>query len=310
MTGNSTQRTAGKKAALWRLTVYLPLTVLIAACQYRHAESPFEPSIASADRCAAQGVLSARAAKLPSAHRLGAKEIGLADNSQAALLRAVAERLPIAEVDLRSGRDGTLFLMHDRRLSDSEWQVPVEWVGRSAESLNAAELERICARDMASGCVPTLEMALRVIQGSCTTMQIDLKGDFSQGALHRLAALLISFGLGRQVLIQTDPLEELRQVRKVLPETPVIARIFSEQQLDSALALSPEIIQLDEEMLSPEIRARLVRSGVKILIKTLGEGDNPERWRKVVAKGADIILTDFPRRMLEELAMPAIVGGP
>jgi glycerophosphoryl diester phosphodiesterase len=245
---------------------------------------------------------SSHTCPLVAAHRSGAREVGLPDNSSAALQRALVDGLSYLEVDLRLTRDGVAFLFHDSRLTSRDWKVPNSIRGRRVSMIKASDMRSVCSAVDGNQCVLTLSDGLDIIQGSGATLQVDLKGDLSDYQIASLVEMISRRGLERQVILFCDPVTELHRVRTLAPAFKLMGRAYTEQELKDFLSVNPYAVQVDEELVD-SVPARSLRTqGVLIMIKTLDElGDTPHHWRRLQLSGVDIILTDLPRAAHLEL---------
>jgi hypothetical protein len=73
-------------------------------------------------------------------------------------------------------------------------------------------------------------------------------------------------------------------------------RALTAEDFEHMVAHKPDIVQIDEELLTAARVQQAHSLGVLLLVKTLDQlGDNMEHWGKLLRNGADLILTDYPR---------------
>jgi hypothetical protein len=90
-------------------------------------------------------------------------------------------------------------------------------------------------------------------------------------------------------------------VRERYPDVSVLARSHSIADVRLAYRRLPDIIQVDEEWITPEMVQEIHMTGSKILVKNLGAMDTPEHWDRLFDAGIDIVLTDKAVPMLHHL---------
>jgi glycerophosphoryl diester phosphodiesterase len=198
------------------------------------------------------------------------------------------------EIDVRESTDGELFLFHDRRLRDGNYRGPDSFQNFPVGIRSARELRSIAVMENGfSGPVVFLREALDDVRAAEACLQLDIKGD-SRAVYEKALALAGERGLQSRTFVQCPSLEVLYAVRRYAPEFPVVARVFSEDELAAALPWQPEIVQTDPGMLGSPLVAKAKANGARILVKALGKLDGPTGWESLTKDGADILLTDRP----------------
>lgn len=236
------------------------------------------------------------------AHRGGAREAGVPDNSLAALAAAVRDGLEILEVDLRRSSDGRPFLFHDRLLTADPWNVPPPLLGQPFSSVAAAELEKICIPEAPQRCLPPFAKALDLLSPTAAVLLVDLKDQVSRGDVEQLLSEIVERKLVERIVFFCDPLAECELVRDVTSVVRIMARVHRESDLQTLLSRPPWAVQVDESMLSHPLLGELRERGVLVMVKTLDQaGDTPEHWSILRKDGVDLILTDYPRAARSEL---------
>jgi hypothetical protein len=139
----------------------------------------------------------------------------------------------------------------------------------------------------------SLMEALELLQSMpASRFQLDLKGD-DIALIDAIIPLAQKVGVPNRLVFQCETSECLSLVRVKLPEAQTLARVHDPISLSAALEQSPHVVQLDADVVTPEIVERIHRAHSKLLVKVLDEvGDRPETWAKVRDSGADILLSD------------------
>lgn len=252
------------------------------------------------------GCLSRGGPLLPRAvaHRAGAAEVALADNSLEAVRAAVRDGVELIELDARRTSDGVVVLFHDRTLEGTD----APQAARSVESLASGEVARLRYRAPVRARIAMLAEVLAAVKMSTAIVMIDAKG----GSVELIDAILAEarrlVSLDR-IMIFCDPLTELVHARERAPRARLVARLHRLEDIDKIIRERPEIVQVDEASLElPQVQ-RMRCAGVPLMVKTLERGnDHPGTWRALVRGGARFILTDTPRRFSR--AMPNAVQEP
>ncbi len=267
--------------------VSLVATVALGVC----SAPPMRPEVGASTKCTRVV-----------AHRAGAREAAVPDNSLAAIQAAMSDGLEILEVDIRWSADGKPFLFHDRRLTGAPWNVPSRLIGRPLSSVTAADLERICGPSSEQSCLLPFSAALDSLGRDATVLQVDLKGQVSRSEIVQIVSDIQRRKLSERVILFCDPLAECELVREVTSVLRIMARVHEEGDLTKLLKWPPWAVQVDENMLSHALLADLRKNGVLVMVKTLDEaGDTAEHWSLLEEKGVDLVLTDHPRSARRKL---------
>ena len=237
-------------------------------------------------------------ATLAVAHRANIHR-GASDNSLRAMRESIAAGVPYLEVDVRQSSSGDLFLFHDGSLSwqnsDAPWGLRGEKVNRLSPSVRAT----IPLNDGEH--IPLLEEALDLIRPTGATLQLDFKGESDENVLPTLD-LVQSRGQLQQVLLQIRDVSRVQTVLQRAPSARILVRVTSMSELDEALRLRVEFVEL-ERWFSPAAIERAHGAGVKVLINVSNSRfDQPGIWRFFRSQGVDTIMTDHADRSLQDSA--------
>lgn len=230
----------------------------------------------------------------PIAHR-GERNEG-ADNSRESILASARYGVPLIEIDIRFSADGTPFLFHDRHFRSSNYEGPAELLGLAPGELNDVQLRSV----RLPGGSPLLFFsdALMLIRDYKTALELDIKGE-SPANIDRLVAIADRTNQRHQLVIQCQKPETLKDIRLRYPDLAVVARLFKPEQLDSLLALEPQLVLSDEENLPEEVIEEIHRNGAKVCVKVMGPNvDSVERWERLFRRGADTLMTDHGNKMM------------
>jgi hypothetical protein len=96
----------------------------------------------------------------------------------------------------------------------------------------------------------------------------------------------------------------LASVRERYPDIAVLARSHSIADVRMAYRKLPDIIQIDEDWITPEMVQEIHAAGSKILVKSLYAMDTAEHWDRLFHAGIDIVLTGKAGQMVRHLRAP------
>jgi glycerophosphoryl diester phosphodiesterase len=242
----------------------------------------------------------------PAAHR-GDQTFGH-ENSLEAIRGAAQAGIPLIEVDVRRNADGTLFLFHDSRLDEPKVTAPGQLLGRRVASLDDHELRLVRYAGGTPSRIVTYVEALDTVTGYKTTLQLDVKGE-PRAVIDQAVRLARGKGQAHQIVIQCQRLSTLAYLREKFPDVAVLARAHSIADVRKAYRKLPDIIQIDEAWITPEVVREIHAAGSKILVKSLDDMDNVEHWQRLFDAGIDIVLTDKAVQMVRYLRAPPRLNG-
>ncbi|NOZ27924.1 MAG: glycerophosphodiester phosphodiesterase [Chloroflexi bacterium] len=236
------------------------------------------------------------------AHR-GAKAVA-PENTIPAFLKAAEMGADGVELDVQFSSDGALVVIHNMTLdetTDGHGRV----TSHTLEELKRLDAGSWFAPEFAGTRLCTLEEALDAI-GDRLLVNIEMKS-FSMGndgMAEEVARIIQQRDLYDQVLVSSFNPFTLRRLKKVDPriETGLLYAPGLPVYLSRAWlrpwarpdALHPEYVMVDEAYMQ---WAR--RKGYPVNVWTVNE---PDDMRRMIDLGVNIIITDYPDRLLELLA--------
>jgi glycerophosphoryl diester phosphodiesterase len=224
------------------------------------------------------------------AHRGASAE--LPENTMAAFRRAVALGVDALELDIHATRDGVLVVSHDpdgRRMAG---------VGERLADLTFAEAQRW---DVGGGeRLPRFEDV--VTEFASLPLNVDLKRDIADATV----TLLRRMGAEERVCLASFERKTMERVRALGYRGPTS---LSQTEALVALALPPALrrgrfrvraarAQLPLSLGRPWVIRRMKALGLAVDYWTV---DDPDLARRLVAMGADGIMTNDPRRIVPAL---------
>lgn len=223
------------------------------------------------------------------AHRGASAE--LPENTMAAFRRAVALGVDALELDIHATKDGVLVVSHDpdgrrmahvdERLADLTYEQALRW--------DVGDGERL----------PRFE---DVVTEFSLPLNVDLKRDVADATV----ALLRRLGAEERVCLASFQVSTLRRVRALGYRGPTAlsrAEVLAALSLPAALRKGPfrcraERAQLPLSLARPWVVARMKALGLAVDFWTV---DDPALARRLVAIGADGIMTNDPRTIIAAL---------
>ena len=265
--------------------------------------SPAAPSTAAQSSPAE----TARCIRDPRCHRTfvvahRAEGFGGPENSRAAVARVVEAGVPVIEIDLRSSRDGQLFVMHDGRL---EHYTSLR--GR-AEVMSSEEIGR--ARLKNGEGIPRFEDVYAITRGKAM-LSVDFK--VHERMIEEVADWIHAHGSFDDLIFFANTGEEMEaaaRAKQRYPQMIVMVRLLDTRvTVYSTRAVFggrlPEILHTDRIGVTEVARLRALGTKVYMNAVPLDRYFEPFRYfatRSLLETGLDFVLTGNPLSVMRKVA--------
>lgn len=256
-----------------------PLEVLTRSFRARHPDRPVRFALhRGASRYAPENTIPA----LELADRLGADFI---------------------EVDIRVGRDGRPFLLHDATLErTTSGRGPVS--GRTAEELSALDAGAWFGRPFAGTPPPALDAGLAAL-GPRAHAYLDAKAIPPEDLARAIRQLGL---LDRSAVYQSvDYLRRLKAIEPAARAMPPLRRLAD---LEAVAAIGPYAVDVPWTALTPELIGACHARGILVFSDALGLHERVDEYLRAIDRGVDLIQTDHPARLLRALELHAMGHRP
>ena len=209
------------------------------------------------------------------------------ENTLAAYQGAINAGYEWIETDIRLSADGHHVIFHDEKLDAiSNGSGPLRL--KTLSELKSLEIHARHNASLPNARMLTFEELLRFARGKIKLV-LDCKDIDPPLLIEQIRAAEMT----DQVLVSAGK-GTLRKVNAASHGTvPVMAR-YRRGSLSGLIAsLSPAVVQIYGDKLTPGLVRTCRQAGVCVMAQTLGRRDRPEIWRTVGGLGADFIMTDF-----------------
>jgi glycerophosphoryl diester phosphodiesterase len=225
------------------------------------------------------------------------------ENTMAAFERAVELGVVFIETDLHLTRDARFVAIHDATLERT-----TNGRGKVAD-FTLAELRRLdnglwYDRSYMGQKIPTLEDILDFARARDIVFYLEVKYDAAWGMHHALVgALQKQQDAARTIVISFDAstVESIRKLDASIMTGLLIDEKRAADGVRRAVDIGARQLCPSRSMVTPELVAQA--HGANLLVATWTV-DDAEEMRRVIAAGADGVMTDFPDRLM------AVVEGP
>ncbi len=226
------------------------------------------------------------------------------ENTLAAFREAIRVGATATECDVRTSKDGKLFLLHDATLDRTSNGKGI------ATQLPLAELKKLDAGTWfnpryGEERIPTLAEALGLCRGKIDLL-LDLK-EQGQGYAEQVAGEVRRFGDPRKTIVGVRSVEQAKLFRRLLPEARQLGLVPNPEAIESFAKAGVEMIRLwprwlDDETLVPRVK----KAQVKLHLNgTTGLSDEVQ---KLLPYGPDSISSDDPNQLIRTLKKIASGG--
>jgi glycerophosphoryl diester phosphodiesterase len=213
------------------------------------------------------------------------------ENTLAAFAAAIEIGVAMCELDVHLTRDGVAAVIHDAtvdRTTDAKGAIA---------AMTFAELQRADAgirfgRQFAGQRIPTLEEVFRLTAGRCG-LNIELKG---VGAEATVCELISAHDAVATALVSSFDWAMLARVREIDSRIRLglLAKNRPQHLLDTASAMHAYAVNPNIDMIDDGLCAAAHARGLKLYAWTC---DDPRQMRRLMADGADGIMTNYPDRL-------------
>jgi glycerophosphoryl diester phosphodiesterase len=250
-----------------------------------------------AEEVLARGVLRrVGPSRVKVAHHRGASRYA-PENTLPAYAKSIRLGADFVEFDVRTTRDGGLFLLHDGTLDRTTTaQGPIK-------ERDSSEIARLDAggwfgRPFADTTVPTLDAFLSAV-GDRAELYVDAK-DIAPETL--VAALRTHHLIDRAVVYQgASYLARLREVEPRLRRMPPLGKPADIDAI--ADRVQPYAFDTRWSILSKELIDRCHAKGIKVFSDSIGANETIASYQRAIRDGIDLIQTDHPIRVLRAIEL-------
>jgi glycerophosphoryl diester phosphodiesterase len=232
------------------------------------------------------------------AHR-GAGDLA-PDNTLAAVRKGIALGVDYLEADVQTTRDGRLVCSHDDTV-DGQTEGSGRIREMTADEIRALDAGSKFSPQFAGERIPFFEEVLAACKG-----RVGVYVDVKDAAAEQIVAAIVEQQMADQVIIHVYRIEHARAFKRLTPALPVMVSPGQWATMKGFAALLTR--DLGSEYLNSHVRewtAEAVeeahRAGAKVWVDIMGDTDNEEAMRRIIAMGVDGMQTDRPDLLLRVL---------
>ena len=218
------------------------------------------------------------------------------ENTLPAIRTAAALGTDYIEIDIRTTKDGRLYLLHDRTVDrTTSGTGPLSEM--TAEAVARLDAGSWFGKPFVGSSVPTLKEALTAL-GDNSAAYLDAK-EIAPEVL--LAAMREQKLLARSVVYQSP--DYLAKLRVLEPAVRTLPPLGSAADFEKVAATKPFGVDAKWSALSRELIARCHAAGIQVFSDAIGFNETLEQYRRAMEWGIDVIQTDHPLRVLRAIEL-------
>lgn len=226
------------------------------------------------------------------AHR-GANHLA-PENTIAATQKCVDLGVDYVEIDVRTSKDGVMYILHDKTLERTT-NGSGEIKERDSEYIDQLDAGSWFGPEFADERVPRLKPYLRQFKGK-VKIYFDVKG----ADLTKLVALVHATGFSQDCFFWFSKDQRARELRALDANIPLKMNAVDVAGLKRVLNYNPQIIEYRLENLTPEFITFCREHDLKLMAHALGEGSET-RYQEIIDSAADMVNLDRADEMIERL---------
>jgi len=218
------------------------------------------------------------------------------ENTLASFAAALELGVAMCELDVHLTRDGVAVVLHDSTI-DRSTNAKGAVAAMPLDELRRADAGVRFGRQFAGERIPTLEEVFRLTAGRCG-LNIELKGAGTEAAVCELIA---ANGAIATTLVSSFDWAMLGRVREIDERVRLglLAKNHPQRLLETAAAMGAETINPRLDIVSAGLCSAAHARGLRLYAWTC---DDPRQMCKLIADGADGIMTNYPERLNAVLA--------
>lgn len=225
------------------------------------------------------------------------------ENTMPAFERALETGADIVEIDLRTSRDGVLYILHDATL-DRTTSGAGEASERSFEELRALDAGSWFDPAWSGERIPSFRDVLEWAFEREVRLLLDLK-EQGEAFADRVSGEVIRAEMEDLVVVGVRSVEQAREFRSRLPDSPQLGFMGNPQEIEAYAEAGVDVIRLwlgwlEEE---PGLAARVRETGRKLMVN--GNTGEPEQARALLSFEPDWILIDDPAQLYRSFELIA-----
>lgn len=224
------------------------------------------------------------------------------ENTLAAVDAARALGVDLIEVDINLSADGTPIVIHDQTLSRTTGSHGTI-AQLSDERISLADAGGWLGPGYAGQRVSPLRTVLAALRAHGGSLLLELKHDWSPGAVSRVAEEIIAAGMSDRTIVQSFSARTVGACRDLAPMVPRCLLRMVPKEGDLELAAELEAIGINVSMRGYGLRRELVeeamRAGFGVFVFTV---DTAREWERLLAGRVHGLITNQPGRLQGYLA--------
>lgn len=216
------------------------------------------------------------------------------ENTMAATQKCIELGADYVEVDVRTSKDGVLYILHDFTLDrTTNGTGPIQ-------EMHSSEIDKLDAgswfsEEFAGEKVPRLEPFLNAVNG-----KVKIYFDVKKADLQQLIDLVYKTGFENDCFFWFSSNRRAAQFRKLDNKLALKMSVRKQEDLETILDFNPQLIECSLELVTPQIVDFCKKNNLKIMVNAL-QKEGYKNYQNIIDSEANMVNLDYPDKMIELL---------
>ncbi len=221
------------------------------------------------------------------------------ENTVPAFEKAIRLGADFVEFDVRTTKDGKLFLMHDGRFNRTT-NVQGDIAQSDSKDVAPLDVGAWFGKPFVGVKIPSLDDFLTAVQG-----KVDLYFDAKAIAPESLAEAVERYHMAERTIVYQGP-AFLKKLKAIDPKIRALPPLDKFEEIDAyAEDLKPYAVDARWNVLSKEMIAHCHERGILVFSDSIGAHEKIEDYLQAMDWGIDLIQTDHPLRVMRAIELLA-----
>lgn len=218
------------------------------------------------------------------------------ENTRVAFEKAIEAGADMIEIDCQLSKDGHVVVIHDESLGRTAG-VRGLVKGKTLEQLKRLDVGQWFKKSLKGQRILTLEEVVEIVNGRAD-LNLEIK-TVSHGPLGielKLLFILSHYDYLDRTIFSSFDYHSLRRVREMAPEVRIgvlYGKRVREDPFQVAAELQAYALQVQKELVTPELLSKAEQLGLKTFVWTVNE---VSEMKKLLSLGIDGLMSDFPQK--------------
>jgi glycerophosphoryl diester phosphodiesterase len=214
------------------------------------------------------------------------------ENTMAAAQKCIELGADYVEIDVRTSKDGVLYILHDFSLDrTTNGTGPIQEM--HSDEIDKLDVGSWYSEEFAGERVPRLETYLNAVKG-----KVKIYFDVKKADLNQLIEMVYKTGFQDDCFFWFSNNRRAAEFRKLDNKLALKMSVKKIEDLDFILDFNPQLIECSLELLNPQIIHFCKTNQLKIMVNAL-QKEGYKNYQKIIDSEADMVNLDYPDKMID-----------